>query len=659
VRPQHVAVLRCFRAITYPRYNARAMAELSRTHTIAEIIAAPLGATALDGTPATLMGWVHFRRDLGQLIFITLRDRWATLQCVFDPELSEAAHSVAEGLRGEYVVAFTGYTRARPAKELRGYEGGDREFVVMQAAVLNAAEPPPFLVEEEVKASEEMRLKFRYIDLRRRSMVRALTVRHQAVTAIRDYLNGRDFLEIETPLLARSTPEGARDYVVPSRVHHGTFYALPQSPQLFKQILMVGGIDRYYQIAKCLRDEDLRGNRQPEHTQLDLEMSFASRDDLFGVLEGCMQAVWRACLGEELPVPFPRLNYDEAMRRYGSDKPDLRFGCEITELTPLFAHVPADFIHDGIAQGQQLHGVFIPGAALSRKLLDEWALEAKKQGASGLMSLELGGPEVKGSLAKYITDPQPCVEAAWSARVPAGEANGGQGRPPSKAGTWFIVLGAERRNLLALGQLRLKLAQTFGLYGSQAGTLAPPVGPDSVPVGVSSQWQFAWIVDFPLYEQDEATGAVTPAHHAFTSPLASDIPKLDSDDPEVLLTIRADNYDLVLNGVEMSSGSLRIFDPALQMQVLRKVGLSDEQIEARFGWFLAAYRYGAPPHRGVGFGIDRLIMSLLNVENIREVIAFPKTATAQDPLTGAPAEIDPAQWAELGLKPAKEHTGSQ
>ena len=620
------------------------MAELRRTHTIAEIIAAPIGATAADGSPATLMGWVHFRRDFGKLIFITLRDRWGELQCVFDPDISAEALAVGEGLRGEYVVAFSGATRPRPPKELRDYPGGDREFVVQAAQLISAAEPVPFVVEEDVKASEEMRLKYRYLDLRRRTMVRALTTRHQAVTAIRETLNARGFLEIETPLLARSTPEGARDYVVPSRVHHGSFYALPQSPQLFKQILMCGGIDRYYQIARCLRDEDLRGNRQPEHTQLDLEMSFCSRDELFSTIESCLAAVWRECQAQELAVPFPRVNYDEVMRRFGSDKPDLRFGCEIVELTPLFSGVAADFIQAGLAEGQRVHGVFIPGASLSRKQLDEWTAEAKKHGAAGLMTLELGGEEIKGSIAKFVNDVSGFAEARNSSmdggaglRARQDEnKEGGQGRPPHQVlgGSWFMVMGAERRNCTVLGQLRLKLGQAYKLADT-------------------SRWEFLWVVDFPLYERDEATGEVAPAHHAFTSPLTPDIPKLDSDDPEVLLTMRADNYDLVLNGVEMCSGSLRIFDPALQTRVLRKVGLSAEQIEERFGWFLNAYRYGAPPHRGVGFGIDRLVMSILGVENIREVIAFPKTATAQCPLTGAPAEIDPAQWAELGLKPAK------
>ena len=612
------------------------MYDLKRTHNIGQIIAAPLAE------PAMLMGWVHYRRDFGQLIFITLRDRWGELQCVFDPEHNPEAHRVAESLRGEYVVAFSGATRPRPEKEVRAYPGGDREFLVRSAAVLNSAEPTPFVVEEDVKASEEMRLKYRYLDLRRRTMVRALTVRHQAVTAIREYLNGEGFLEIETPLLARSTPEGARDYVVPSRVHHGDFYALPQSPQLFKQILMVGGIDRYYQIAKCLRDEDLRGNRQPEHTQLDLEMSFAGRDDLFEIAEGAMSAVWHACLGEELKTPFPRMGYDEAMRRFGSDKPDLRFDCEIRDLTELCVGIEADFVKAGLGEGQRVHGVFVPGASLSRKQLDEWTAAAKALGASGLMTLELGD-ETRGTIAKFIADIAPFVGAAemrsdnannGSARVPAGDssANDGQGRPSSIPGTWFMVIGTPRRNLAALGGLRLKLGQAFKLIDE-------------------SRWEWLWVVDFPLYERDETTGEVAPAHHAFTHPLPEYLDLLLSDDPDELLKIRADNNDLVLNGVEMSSGSLRIFDPELQVKVLRKTGLTDEQIEARFGWFLQAYRYGAPPHRGFGQGLDRLVMSILGVDNIREVIAFPKTATAQDPLTGAPAPIEDEQWRELGIKP--------
>ncbi len=626
------------------------MAELKRTHTIEQIIAAPIGAAAADGGPATLMGWVDSRRDLGQLIFIILRDRWGTLQCTIDPERSPSAHAIASELRGEYVVAFTGATRARPDKEVRGYPGGDREFIVDACHIISRAETPPFVIEDEVKASEEMRLKYRYLDLRRRKMVEIMTVRHKTIAAIRAHLNSLGFLEVETPLLARSTPEGARDYVVPSRVQPGKFYALPQSPQLFKQILMCGGIDRYYQIAKCLRDEDLRGNRQPEHTQLDLEMSFASRDELFEVIEGCMNEVWRAVKGVELKRPFPRLNYDEVLRRWGSDKPDLRFGSEITDVTELWRGTSAAFITGGLDAGARVHGVFIPGASLSRKELDAWTETAKSLGAAGLMTLELGGGEPRGSVAKFVTSIEGFQIAAYtlgSGAVSGADKSGGTeaaatlDENDAKAGTWFMVLGAVKANLKIMGQLRLKLGQAFNLIGSQAGTPAPP------------RYEWLWVVDFPLYEEDEATGEVAPAHHAFTSPLAADVDKLLSDDRDVLLTMRADNYDLVLNGTEMLSGSLRIFDPELQRKVLRKVGLSDAVIDERFGWFLEAYKYGAPPHRGIGQGIDRLVMSIMGLDNIRDVIAFPKTATAQCPLTGAPSAIEDAQWKELGLKPAK------
>jgi aspartyl-tRNA synthetase len=585
--------------------------ELKRTHNIEQIIAAPIGA------PATLMGWVDSRRDLGQLIFIILRDRWGTLQCTIDPERSPSAHKAAAELRGEYVVAFTGATRPRPVKEVRDYPGGDREFIVDACAIISRAETPPFVIEDEVKASEEMRLKYRYLDLRRRKMVEIMTVRHKTIAAIRAHLNSLGFLEVETPLLARSTPEGARDYVVPSRVQPGKFYALPQSPQLFKQILMCGGIDRYYQIAKCLRDEDLRGNRQPEHTQLDLEMSFASRDDLFEVIEGCMNEVWKATKGVELELPFSRLNYDEVLRRWGSDKPELRFGSEITDLTELWRGTGASFIAGGLDAGQRVHGVFIPGASLSRKELDAWTEVAKSLGAGGLMTVELGGDELRGSVAKFVPDVEKFKAAAGSG-----------------TGTWFMVLGSVKANLKIMGQLRLKLGHEFKLIDA-------------------SRFEWLWVVDFPLYEEDETTGEVTPAHHAFTSPLSEDVDKLLSGDQQVLLSMRADNYDLVLNGTEMLSGSLRIFDPGLQRKVLRKVGLTDAVIDERFGWFLEAYKYGAPPHRGIGQGIDRLVMSLLGLDNIRDVIAFPKTATAQCPLTGAPSEIEDGQWRELGLKPAK------
>jgi aspartyl-tRNA synthetase len=550
------------------------------------------------------------------------------LQCTVDPDIADAgAHGTASGFRLEYCVALEGYTRERPEKERRDYPGGDREFVVTGAHLLNASEPTPFVVEDDVKASEELRLKHRYLDLRRPSAIRAFEVRHKAIAAIRRTLNERGFLEVETPILAKATPEGARDYLVPSRVHPCKFYALPQSPQLYKQVLMCSGVDRYYQIAKCLRDEDLRGNRQPEHTQLDLEMSFATRDELFSVNEACMQAVWRDCLGVELPVPFPRLNYDEAFRRFGSDKPDLRFGSEITELTEHFAGATADFIQQGLAAGQLVHGVFIPGAGLSRKQLDEWTAAAKKAGAGGLMTLELG-EETRGTVAKFLDD-------GGRASLRAIPENGGHGGPPSAQtiGAWFMVMGSARDNCRVLGQLRLQLGQAFGLIDR---ALFKPL----------------WVVDFPLYESDETTGDITPAHHAFTMPVAEHQPLLESDDPEVLLTIRSDNYDLVINGVEMASGSLRINRPDLQVKVLRRAGLSDAQIEERFGWFLNAYRYGAPPHRGFGQGIDRLVMTLIGSDNIRDVIAFPKTATAQCPLTDAPSGIDREQWYELQLRPA-------
>ena len=607
------------------------MPELRRTHTIAEIIAEPIGAKA------TLMGWVGGRRDLGALIFLVLRDRWGTLQCTVDPELSDAAraaHTVASGFRLEYCIALEGYTRARPEKERREYAGGDREFVVTDAHLLNASEPTPFVVEDDVKASEELRLKHRYLDLRRASAIHAFEIRHKAIAAIRRTLNAKGFLEIETPLLAKATPEGARDYLVPSRVHPGKFYALPQSPQLYKQVLMCSGVDRYFQIAKCLRDEDLRGNRQPEHTQLDLEMSFATRDELFDVNEACMQAVWRDCLDVELPVPFQRMNYDEAFRRFGSDKPDLRFASEIVELTAHFHQATADFIQAGLTDHQSVHGLFIPLASLSRKQLDEWTAAARKAGASGLMTLELATEEPRGSISKFLADTAPFEAAvARSMALHLGEEPTPGALAAAQHGTWFMVMGGARDNCRALGALRIQLAAAYNLVDKSA--YAP-----------------LWVVDFPLYERDETTGEITPAHHAFTMPVAEHQPLLESDDPEVLLTIRSDNYDLVINGVEMASGSLRINKPDLQIKVLRRAGLSDAQIEERFGWFLNAYRYGAPPHRGFGQGIDRLIMTLIGSDNIRDVIAFPKTATAQCLLTDAPSSIDREQWYELQLRPA-------
>jgi aspartyl-tRNA synthetase len=386
---------------------------------------------------------------------------------------------------------------------------------------------------------------------------------------------------------------------------------------------MCSGVDKYYQIPRCLRDEDLRGNRQPEHTQLDLEMSFATRNELFTLIEGTMNAVWQECLGTKLQTPFRRIPYDECMARFGTDKPDLRFGCEIHDVTELWRGTDANFINAGFDEGHSIHGLFISGASLSRKHLDRWTDIARDFGAAGLMTFELGGEKQAGSVARFVVDEAQFISAA----EPDIKKSDGKG-------TWFMVMGPAKKNLKILGQLRLEVGRQFELINERL-------------------WAWAWIVDFPLYEENEETGEVEPAHHAFTHPLPEHLDKLLSDDPQELLSIRADNYDLVLNGEEMASGSLRIFDPDLQRKVLRKVGLTDEQIDQRFGWFLEAYKYGAPPHRGIAPGIDRIVMKLTGTDNIREVIAFPKTATASCPLTGAPADIDDAQWAELGIKPGK------
>jgi aspartyl-tRNA synthetase len=580
---------------------------LLRTHTCGELTAAH------EGERVTLCGFVWKSRDLGGLLFMDLRDRYGFTQVVFDPAVDSVLVADAASLHGEDVVEVTGLVRLRPADMRRDdVSTGEIEVRADSLRVLSRAARPPFLVAEEETAKEPLRLKYRYLDLRRPPMQRNLELRHVTINAIRQYLNGRGFLEIETPVLMKSTPEGARDYLVPSRVHKGSFYALPQSPQMYKQLLMVAGLDRYYQIARCFRDEDPRADRQPEFTQLDLEMSFAEEDDVFEVTEGTFAAVFRETLGEELTLPFPRMTYHDAMSRYGRDKPDVRFGLKLADVTEVCGESESAVFKKTIEEGGRVFAVVAPGG-LSRKETDELERLAKDECAAGLASFKVeDGGKLAGALAKFFS---PGLSERLLTETGA-----------ERGDTILAAAGPFPATAEVMGSVRLALAETPGAQKA-------------------SGWHFLWVTDFPLFEEDPKTGEPAPSHHPFTSPRTEDIEYIETDP----LRVMSRAYDIVLNGVELGSGSVRIFDPELQRRVLRAAGVTDEEIEERFGFFLEALGYGVPPHAGIAPGIDRLVASICGAEGIREVIAFPKTTEATSPLDGSPSPVSPAQLRELGL----------
>ena len=571
------------------------------------------------GRAVRLAGWVARRRDHGNLIFVDLRDRSGIVQLVFDPRVAPDAHHLAEELRPEYVVSVGGAVVARDPETVNpSLPTGEVEVRVATAELLSAARTPPFEVEgaEGHDVDETLRLKYRYLDIRRAAMTGRLELRHRAAQAARDYLNGERFLEIETPMLTRSSPEGARDFLVPSRLQPHNFYALPQSPQMFKQILMVAGIDRYYQLVRCFRDEDLRADRQPEHTQIDVEMSFMSAPEIRALLEGLMAAVFASVGQGPLELPLPTLTYDEAMLRYGSDKPDLRYDLTIVELSDVFAASEFRVFRAAVEGGGVVRALKAPGGArLSRAQLDALTEVAKSHGAGGMayVAVEEGGA-LRGPIVKFLATGE---QAALVERCAA------------RAGD-LIVFAADQA-LAAAGVLGALRAALIGLLQP-----AP-----------ARRWSLLWVVEFPLFEIDAESGRLTYGHNPFSLPTAETMPYLDSDP----LRVRGAQYDLVLNGVELGSGSLRIPDAALQRGILRTLGLSDERIDESFGWFLEALDYGAPPHGGIGLGFDRIVMLLTGESSIRDVIAFPKTASGSDPMTGAPALVDPHQLKELRLRP--------
>ncbi|BEJ46112.1 aspartate--tRNA ligase [Staphylococcus epidermidis] len=565
----------------------------------------------------TLKGWVHNRRDLGGLIFVDLRDREGIVQIVFNPDFSEEALQVAETVRSEYVVEVQGVVTKRDAETINPkIKTGQVEVQVSNIEIINKSETPPFSINEEnVNVDENIRLKYRYLDLRRQELAQTFKMRHQTTRSIRQYLDNNGFFDIETPVLTKSTPEGARDYLVPSRVHEGEFYALPQSPQLFKQLLMISGFDKYYQIVKCFRDEDLRADRQPEFTQVDIEMSFVDQEDIIAMGEDMLRKVVKDVKGIDVSGPFPRMTYAEAMDRYGSDKPDTRFGMELINVSQLGKEMNFKVFKDTVENNGEIKAIVAKDAAdkYTRKDMDALTEFVNIYGAKGLAWVKVVDDGLSGPIARFFEDAN--VETLKQLT----EAKPGD----------LVMFVADKPNVVAqsLGALRIKLAKELGLIDE-------------------SKLNFLWVTDWPLLEYDEDAKRYVAAHHPFTSPKREDIEKLDTE-PE---NVQANAYDIVLNGYELGGGSIRIHDGELQQKMFEVLGFTNEQAQEQFGFLLDAFKYGAPPHGGIALGLDRLVMLLTNRTNLRDTIAFPKTASATCLLTDAPGEVSDKQLQELSLR---------
>ena len=589
---------------------AESMQGLHRSHRCTEVSNKNIGETV------TVMGWVQKRRNLGSLIFIDLRDRSGLLQLVFDENNGEVFEK-AKNLRSEFVIAAEGVVRQRSGAVNENMATGDIEVTVNTLRILSEAETPPFPVEEDANTREELRLKYRYLDLRKPSMQKNLMLRSRVAGIVRNYLTENNFCEIETPFLIKPTPEGARDYLVPSRVNEGKFYALPQSPQLFKQLLMVSGMDRYFQIVKCFRDEDLRADRQPEFTQIDCEMSFVEEEDVRAIMEKMIQRIFKEVLNVEVTLPLPVMPYAEAMERYGSDKPDTRFGYELTNISDIVANCGFGVFANATKKGMSVRGINVEGKAeeFTKKQIGKLEDHAKTYKAKGLAWMKVGANrEVTSPIAKFFTEEE---MTAILDRMNAKEGD-------------LLLFVADKDSVVfdALGQVRLEVARRLDLLDN-------------------SVYKMLWVTEFPLFEEDEETGRFIAKHHPFTSPVDEDLDKLESGDKA---SLRAKAYDIVINGYEVGGGSVRIFNSDVQKRMFSALGLSEEEAYEKFGFLLDAFKYGTPPHAGIAFGMDRLIMILAGTNNIKDVIAFPKNQSAVCPMTNAPAVADEEQLKELSIR---------
>jgi len=582
-----------------------------RTHTCGELNTADIGKSI------TLNGWVSQVRDLGGVIFINLRDRYGITQLTFNPE-NASPYKTARELKNEYVISASGTVQKRSSSN-PNMKTGEIEVLVSEVQILNRSDVPPFVVGDNIAANEDLKLKYRYLDLRGEQLKNNLLVRNEVTQVVHNYFHKLGFVEIETPILMKSTPEGARDFLVPSRVHKGKFYALPQSPQTYKQILMIAGFDKYVQLCKCLRDEDLRADRQPEFTQIDLEMSFVTQEDVFEVVEGCMKAIWKEVKGINIPAPFSRMTHEDSLNYYGIDKPDMRYGMKITHITEDVKGTEFKVFNDVIEKGGLIAGIKLEGQEISRKKIDELTEFVKQSELGGMSYIKVSADEISSPIKKFLNEEiLNKIVSKFSA----------------KAGDTMFILSSENRKLVleTLGRMRIKLAEEY------------------LKDEIKDKFEFLWVTDFPLFTWDEKENRFVSEHHPFTSPKEEFLPNLDSTNHDDIAKIKADCYDLVLNGNELGSGSIRIHTGDIQRKIFKIIGLTEEEAKEKFGFLLEAFRYGAPPHGGAAFGFDRIVALLTGETSIKEFIAFPKTTNAMSLMEGSPSSVDNKQLKDLGIK---------